>query len=156
MNFDHLNKIHDYWIMEIFPNLSHYMSIGSFDDYLKQMSFLPSCKWLKESNQVKVLRVPFTVDPAQFSKEYQKHCVAYCCPTKPEDGMHRVIYQISPTLHIEAAVWAWVANERVWSYLSIFSCFKEEKELLEFFTKIAGMRCTGDTEEKPVRGFGGI
>lgn len=156
MNYDHLNKVHDYWVKEILPNLSHHIAINSFDDYLKQMSILPCGKWLKEFDSVKIVRVPFSVDPAEFSKVYKEHCVAYCCPSKPEDGLHRIIYQLSPTFHIESAVWIWVENEIVQSYMSLFICFKDREELLKFFDAVLPMRRTGNTEENPMTGFAGL
>lgn len=156
MNYDHLNNIHDYWVKEIFPNLSHHMAISSFDDYLKQISLLSEVKWLREFNSVKFLRIPFMVDPASFSNVYKNQCVAYCCPSDSKDGLHRVIYQISPTLHLEAALWIWVENENVCSYMSLFTCFKEEKELSKFFNDILPMRRMGNTEENPMSGFAGL
>lgn len=141
---------------EVFPNLTHHMAITSFDDYLKQMSFLPCCKWLGEIDLVKIIRVPFTLDPAEFTKQYKKHCVAYACPAKPEDGVHRIIYQISPTLHIEAALWIWIENKQLQSYLSMFVCFKDDKELMKFLKDVLPMRRTGDTEEHPMKGFAGL
>lgn len=156
MNYNHLNKIHDYWVKEIFPNINHHMAIASFDDYLKQMSILPSGKWLKDFSLVKVLRGSFVVDPAKFTKLYDDYCVAYCCPSKPEDGIHRIIYQISPTLHIEAALWIWVENETIHSYMSMFYCFKDKEELTRFFLEIMSIRREGNTEENPMSGFGGM
>lgn len=156
MNYDHLNKVHDHWVNDVFPNLSHHMAITSFDDYLKQISVLPCGQWLRELDSVKILRVPFVVNPEKFSSAYKKQCVAYCCPSKPEDGMHRIIYQISPTLHIETAYWAWIEEEKVQSYMSMFACFQCEKELIKFFKDITPMRREGNTEEKEKGGFAGL
>ena len=156
MDYDKLNQVHDYWVEEIFPHLSHHMAISSFDDYLKRVSFLPACHWLREMNLIKVLRVPFVVDPAKFVFTYKKHCVAYACPAKAEDGVHRIIYQISPTLHLEAALWVWVENKDTNAYLSMFICFKEDKELIKFFTEVTPIRKTGNTEENKLKGFAGF
>jgi hypothetical protein len=156
MNYDHLNKVHDYWVKDVFPHLSHHMAITSFDDYLKQMSLLPSGKWLKDFDGVKVLRVPFVVDPVEFIKAYKPNCVAYCCPSDPKDGIHRVIYQLSPKLHVEAAFWAWVEEEKVQSYISMFVCFNDDKELSKFFKQLESMKREGNTEERDKTGFAGL
>lgn len=158
MNYDNLNQVHEYWAAEIFPHLQHQMAITSFDDYLKKISFLPSFKWIRDFDSIKLLRVPFVVDPSAFAKQYKKHCVAYCCPSKPEDGLHRIIYQISPTLHIEGGVWIWIeADKQIHSYLSMFACFQEEKEVIKFFESIYPLRRTGDTEDTSTKsGFGGL
>jgi len=156
MNYDNLNQVHDYWISNIFPYLTHHLPISSFDDYLKRVSFLPSCKWLRDLDEVKILRVPFLVDPSLFAEKYKKQCVAYACPSKPEDGIHRVVYQISLTLHVETAIYIWMESKMVQSYMAMFVCFKDEKELKKFFEDITYMRRTGDTEENPNKGFAGM
>lgn len=156
MNYDHLNQIHEYWVNKIFPNLHHYMPLTSFEDYLKRMSFIPSGKWLSDMDSVKILRVPFVVDPSSFSEMYKKHCVAYGCPAKPEDGVHRIVYQISPTLHVEGAVWIWIESKQVQSYMSLLVCFKEEKELKTFLEHIGSIKRRGDTEDNPNKGFAGM
>ena len=156
MNYDNLNQVHDYWVEDIFPHLNHNMAISSFDDYLKRLSSLPSCKWLRDINSIKVLRAPFVVDPVKFATAYKKYCVAYACPAKPEDGMHRIIYQISPTLHLEGGLWIWVENKEIQSYLSMFVCFKDDKELIKFFTDVTPFRREGNTEENKMKGFAGF
>lgn len=157
MNYDYLNKIHEHWINDIFPHLSHHMTVNSFDDYLKKISFLKCGKWLKDFDDVKLIRVPFTCDPAEFTSQLKDHCVAYCCPTKPEDGMHRIIYQISPTLHVEAALTMWVEREELQSFISMFICFQNEKELKKFLDKMYKIKRSGDTSDKSDKsGFAGF
>lgn len=148
MNYDYLNKVHEYWITEIFPHLSHHLTLSSFDDYLKRMAFLPSGKWLRDYDAVKLVRIPFACNPSEFVLKLKKHCVSYCCPAKPEDGIHRIIYQISPTLHVEAALTIWVDKNDVQSFISMFACFHDEKELIKFLEKMYEIRRTGDTEDR--------
>lgn len=149
MNYNHINYISDYWEKHIFPNLHHHMMVSSFNDYLKVMSGLPSCAWMQES--IKSTRIPFVVDPNKFVKEYANKCVAYANTNKPEDGLQRIIYQISPTLHLETALYVWVENEEVNAYLAMLACFKTEKELKHFFDDIRPMKMTGDTEETRIK-----
>ena len=152
MNYDHLNKISDYWSDKILPHLTCYFSIQSFDDYLKEFSFGNSGQWLRYLNKVRLQKALFVVDPEQFVKKYAGHCITHSTPAKPEDGFHRFIYQISPTLHVEGALWVWIEHELVQAHMSLFSCFKDEKEYLKFIRDIHSIRKSGNTEDKPVAG----
>jgi hypothetical protein len=133
------------------------MTVASFDDYLKRFSFLPSGKWLREMESVKVLRIPFSCDAPMFSSVFKKNCIAYCCPSDPEEGFHRAIYQISPTLHLEAAFWIWIQNEESQSYVSIMCCFQQERELEKFMHKICEYKKVGNTDDRSgTSGFAGL
>lgn len=153
MNYNHLNTTHEYWENELFPHLQHNFVVSSFDDYLKRFASLPSGKWLRDMESIKLLRIPFVVDPSQFLKTYKKNCVTYCTPTKVEDGVHRIIYQISPTLHIETALWMWIEKNVLNSYLSMFACFHNDLEIKKFFASIDSMKRTGDTDSAVSSGF---
>jgi len=98
--------------------------------------------------KVKLARVPFAVIPKDFVKKYEAHCVTYNAPSKPEDGLQRVIYQLSPTLHFEASFWVWVENKLVHSYVMVFVCYNEEKEYLDFVDDLYTLRREGNTEDK--------
>lgn len=148
MNYDHLNQVHEYWRNDIFPHLVHRYPVVSFEDYLRRFSFLPSCKWIQKMERVKLARVPFAINPQEFVKKYKSHCITYNTPAKPEDGIQRVIYQMSPTLHFEAGLWVWIENKVVNSYIMIFVCYNEEKEYLSFIDELYSMRRTGNTEDK--------
>jgi hypothetical protein len=153
MNYEHLNEIYTYWRKELFPLLSHNFQINSFDDYLKRMSFLPSCKWLNDFEFVKIQRLGFAVDAKKFFKKYKDNCVTYIMPIKPEDGMQRIIYQFSPTLHAEAAIWIWMENDVVNSYVSMMLCFNDSKEYLELADQLWKIKKDGNTEDKQTVGF---
>lgn len=157
MNYDHLNTVYDFWRKDVLPNLSHHLSIDSFNEYLKRFSFLPSGKWLQRMELVKLNRIGFAVDCAKFVKKYEPYCVAYNAPVKPEDGLQRIIYQISPTLHLEMTLWIWVENEKLQQYGTIFACYNDEKEFLSFVDGLyAKMRQTGDTTKIETPGFAGF
>jgi len=151
MNYNHCNKVHEFWREDIFPKLVHRHTFGSFDNYLRELSFLPSCKWIKELEKVKFSRVAFAVDPIKLVEQFEKQCVTYNVPVKAEDGVQRVIYQVSPTLHFEAAFWIWVEHELINSYASVFVCYHDEKEYLKFVDDLWNIRREGNTEEKPTR-----
>lgn len=157
MNYEHLTKMHNRWKDDFFPYIDHSITVTSFDDYLKKMSFLPPCKWLRDLDQIKILRIQFACDPSKFAKHYQEKCVAYCSPARQEDGFQRIIYQISPTLHVEAAYWSWVENENAQAHLTLMAYFHDTKEFTEFLDTVYEFRCTGNTEDKPTpTGFAGF
>jgi len=149
MNYDQLNKIHDYWRKDILPHLIHQHTVNSYDDYLRKLSFLPSFKWLKDMEKVKINRVLFAIDPHKLIKKYKSQCITYNAPAKPEDGLMRVIYQLSPTLHMEVGIWVWIEHEIVQSYASAFVCYNEEEDFLKLSDDLYKMRREGNTEEKP-------
>ena len=151
MNYDQLNKIELYWRKKLLPSLSHQYTTTSFDDYLRRFAFLPSGKWLRDLEVVRLARTFFPIDEEKFVKKYKDHCVTYNAPMKPEDGLQRVIYQISPTLHAEMAIWIWVEYDIVQSYGCIFACYNNEEEYHNFCNEIWKMRKEGDTEEKPMK-----
>lgn len=148
MNYDHVNKVHEYWRETIFPNLQHHFCAASFDDYLKKFSFIPSGKWIQKLEKVKLNRIPIVVDPKQFVEKYKPYCVTYNAPVRPEDGIQRAIYQLSPTLHFEAAFWIWVEKNEVQSYVACFACYNDEKEYLKLVDDLWELRREGDTTEK--------
>lgn len=148
MNYDHLNQVHEYWRNKIFPHLVHNYTSSSFDDYLRKFSFLPHGKWIKDVEKVKMNRIPIAFDPEAFVKKYKKHCVTYNAPIKPEDGLQRAIYQLSPTLHSELALWAWVEHNQLQSYAVAFACYHSEDEYLEYVDDLWKIRREGNTEEK--------
>ena len=148
MNYDHSNKVHVFWRENILPHLAHRFTVQSFDDYLKKFSFLPSGKWLKDFDNVNVARVVFAMDPEKLVRKYTKQCIAHNFPAKPEDGMQRVIYQLSPTLHMEVAIWVWVEHEELNSYAAAFICYHNNAEYLKVLDDMYEMRRTGNTEDK--------
>ena len=103
--------------------------------------------------KVKFSRVAFAVDPVKLVEQYEKQCVTYNLPVKAEEGVQRVIYQISPTLHFEVSFWIWVEQEIVNSYASVFVCYHDEKEFLELVDNLWEIRREGNTEEKSNLGF---
>lgn len=154
MNYDNLNKVYNYWHNEILPNLKHVFNSVSFEEYLKRFAWLPSGKWIKDGEMVKINRTGFAIDPVKFTKKYKYNCVGYFTPLKPEDGVQRIIYQITPTLHVELALWIWVEHDILNSYGSTLICYHNEKEYFEFVNELYKIRRTGNTEEKqPRAGF---
>lgn len=154
MNYDHLNTVYDFWRKDILPNLTHTFTVDSFNEYLKRFSFLPSGKWLRDMEKVKLNRIGFAIDCKKFSKEYKDYCVAYNAPVKPDDGLQRIIYQISPTLHVEMAMWIWVEHKELQQYGGIFACYNDEQEFLNFVDELyRKMRKKGNTEDTNNPGF---
>jgi len=157
MNYDHLNNVYEFWRKDILPNLTHAFTVDSFNEYLKRFAFLPSGKWLKEMDRVKLNRIGFAVDSEKFVKKYREYCVAYNAPVKPEDGLQRIIYQISPTLHVEIAIWIWMENKELQQYGGIFACYNDEQEFLVFVDELyKKMRKKGNTEDAANPGFAGF
>lgn len=105
-------------------------------------------------DKVKLNRIGFAVDCKKFVEELKSKCVAYNAPMKPEDGLQRIIYQISPTLHLEVAVWIWVENKELQQYASVFAAYHDEEEFLKFVDDIyKRLRKTGNTEAVDKPGF---
>ena len=157
MNYDHLNNVYEFWRKDMLPNLTHVFTVDSFNEYLKRFAFCPSGKWLLDMEKVKLNRIGFAVDCKKFVKEYKECCVAYNAPVKPEDGLQRIIYQISPTLHGEIAVWIWMENKELQQYGGIFACYHDEAEFLEFVDELyRNMRKKGNTEDVANPGFSGF
>lgn len=152
MNYDNLNKVYNFWREKLLPHLTQNFSVNAFDVYLRQFSFLPAGKWLRDMEMIKFNRIGFAIDPEKFLKKFKSCCVAYNPPIKPEDGIQRIIYQISPTLHAEVIVWAWIEHDILHSYASCSVCYHEEKEYFKFVDDLyQKMRRTGNTEENPTR-----
>ena len=157
MNYDQLNQVYDFWRKDILPNLSHKFTVDSFNEYLKRFSFLPSGKWLKDMEKVKLNRIGFAVDSKKFAKQYKDCCVAYNAPMKPEDGLQRIIYQISPTLHVESSLWIWIEKNELQQYTSLFAAYHDEEEFLVFVDDLyKKMRKEGNTEDALTKGFAGL
>lgn len=154
MNYDNLNKIHEYWWQNLMPTFQHLFTVTSFDEYLKRFSFLPSGNWLRQYEKIKLTRTPFLIDSAKFAEKYKKYCVTYNSPMKSEDGIQRAIYQLSPTLHLEAGYWIWVENEEVQAYASVFCCYHDETEYADFIEELYEIRQEGDTEKDSKRPVG--
>lgn len=156
MNYTHLNRLHEHW-----QSLSHYFThnftVTSFEDYIRKISFLPSCKWIQHMDSVKATRTLFVVDPEKFSKKYSKYCVTYNNPLKPEEGYQRVIYQMSPTLHVEAVFFGWMEHDNINSYVGTLSYYNDEKEYASFIKEMYKIKLEGNTEDKPKpSGFAGF
>lgn len=150
MNYDHCNKIFDFYRKHIFPHFTSNFSVASFDEYLRRFSYIPQGKWLRDMEKVKVSRVSVGLDPEKLVKKFKHHCVTYNSPLKPDEGYQRAIYQVSPTLHFEMSVWIWIQHEEVQSYALIIVCYNDEKEYTEFVDTICKFRREGNTEDKPL------
>ena len=155
MNYTHLSETHTYWMDNIFPHLSHNFQAGTFEHYLGRFAYLPSGKWLKDAEKVKTSRITVALDPIALVKKYKSVCVTYNTPAKPEEGVVRVIYQVSPTMHMEAAFWIWVENNVVQSYAMVFACYNNEKEYLSLLKDLRPLYRSGDSADKPNNGFFG-
>lgn len=154
MNYDHVNKTYEYW-MKLRPLLTQRFQVSSFDDYLKKLSFCKSYKWLRDMETVKIARPPLAIDPEGFLELHKDKCIAFLPPLRPEDGMGRIIFQISPTLHVETVVLAWVENNTLQSYLALVICHRDDEELFSFLASLNHLRRSGNTEERNT-GFHGM
>lgn len=150
MNYDHLNITADYWLNELRPHTRCLLQVNSFDEYLKQMSFLPSGKWLRDREDVKLSRPPIALDPVKFVTNYKNKCVTILPPLRPEDGLLRIIYQFSPEFHAETALITWVEHNVLQSYFAIVCCYKNEKEFQSIMGELKDIRRTGNTEDRGV------
>lgn len=157
MNYNQLNQTYDYWRKEIAPHLVNHFNVINFEEYLKRFAYTPHGRWIRDGIMVKISRIGFAIDPEKFLAKYKSQCITYNSPIKAEDGVQRIIYQISPTLHIELALWIWIEHEVVQSYGSVFVCYNNHDEYLKFLDELYKLRRTGNTEDKPTQaGFSGM
>lgn len=160
MNYDHLHMTYDFWANDIRPLVQHRMQIPTFDAYLKEFSLTKSGKWLRMGTDIHIVRPPMALDPIAVGKKYEKNCVTFNAPSRPEEGMGRIIYQFSPTIHGEGWVFAWVENNTLNSYLTFLFCYNNEKEFTDLLTELQPLRRTGNTEERSTGfhpgGFAGL
>ena len=147
MNYNHLNKISEYVQTNLLPHFESRLTVQSFEDYLKRFSGIPRGRWMRDLDSLQISRTIFAVDPSALAEQYKPHCVAHLTPMKPDEGAHRVIYQMSPTLHFEMAVLLWVEHDVVNSFASVTACYKNMKEYLEFCSEIWKLRRTGNTAD---------
>lgn len=154
MNYTNTNKVYDYWKNNIRPYVHHNFTVASFDDYLKKIAGLPSFKWLFDMESVRFGKLGFAVDTEKFLKTYENKCVTFLSPMKVEEGIQKIIYQITPTIHIDVSVWAWLEHNEVYSYSSLLACYHSDKEFIKFTDKLLDIRKDGNTEDKP-KGFSG-
>lgn len=150
MNYNHTNKVFEYYRKKIFPALSHRFPTLSFDAYLQRFSFLPSGKWLRDFESVKVARHQVPIDPEKLIKKYKENCVSHFVPGKPEEGIVKVVYQLSPTLHFETSIWIWIEHETVQSYAYNIICYNNPEEYLDFIDDLWKIRKEGNTDDKPM------
>ena len=153
MNFDHTNKVSDYFRDNIWPHMSNNFSASDFAGYLSSISELPSCKWLQ--TEMRAFPVNYFIDPHKFIKKYEKRCVTFLGTSDVRDGAMQIIYQISPTFHVLARLYHWIEQEEVKSYLMITAAFKDMKEFSKFFDENKDLRLVGNTEERAT-GFAGF
>ena len=154
MNYDHLNTVYEFFRKDVLPNLTHSFNVDSFNRYLNLFSFLPSGKWLRDIEKAKLSRIDFAVDCKKLVRELKDKCVAYNTPIKPEDGRQRIIYQISPTLHIEVTVWIWMEQKDYSNMPRVLAAYNDEQEFLRWVDDIyKRMRKRGNTEDVNNPGF---
>jgi hypothetical protein len=155
MNYDHVNKTYEHWT-KLRSSLTHKFQANSFDDYLKKFSFCKSGRWLREMESVKTARPPFAVDSEAFLKLYGEKSITFFPQNRPEDGMMRAVFQISPTLHVEGVFLAWVENNTLQSYMELEACHRDDDELFSFLKSLEDIKRKGNTEERNTGFMGGM
>jgi len=155
MNYDHIHMTYEFWDTNIRPNIRQLAPLQTFDFYLKEFSLTNSGKWLRDSVNVKLFRPPIAIEPETFLSKYKDKCVVYNPPFKPEEGQGRIIYQLSPTFHMETTFWAWIENNVLHSYGSCFICYTNDEELKTFLDDIKPFMRKGNTEDRN-SGFAGL
>ena len=153
MNYNHINEVNDHWEQNINAYLHNRFNVSSFSEYIKCISNLKTFNWVKDVDSFKMIVANTPVDIKKFVTQYEDKCITYYKPPKPEEGYFRIIYQISPTLHIETPCWIWSENDEVHSYLMFVSLYKHREEYDEFMSEIKKIRKEGDTNKKNHAGF---
>lgn len=156
MNYDHINQIHDFVEKEYRPLLRNIYQAPSFQDYLRKLSYTKPLKWLRDIDEVKFARPMIALDPIQFATINQAKCVTAYPPAKPDEGVLRAIYQLSPSFHVETVLWAWVENNILNHYLTFIACYKNAEEYTKFVADVEPIRRSGNTEQRQGPGFSGL
>lgn len=154
MNFDHVNKMSDFYREKMLPHLRSQLHVTDFGNYLSRMCETPSGKWLK--TDLKAFPLSYCINPVEFAKKYVKKCVTFLGTSNPQDGNLLIIYQITPTLHVLARLYQWIEHDgEVRAYLMVTCAYRDHDEYLTFFDDNKTLRLEGDTEKR-VAGFGSL
>lgn len=153
MNYDHINQIHDFLEKEYRPLLRSVYAAPSFQEYLRKLSYTKTLKWLRDIDQVKFSRPQMALDPIAFAKKFQNKCVSAFPPGKPEEGVYKAIYQLSPSFHMESVLWAWVENNVLNNYVTFIACYQDDDDYSKVITELEPLRRTGNTEQRSNTGF---
>lgn len=144
MNFTQINDVGNF-INKHLKYLHNHITCKSMDDYLNEIHFLKKFAWLKECHTV--MRSHALYKTEDFLKRFEKKCVSVYSPRTPEDGILKIIYQISPTIHLEASLFAWFEVNEVYSYIYFVAMFNNINEYIELLDSIKDIQQFGQTGE---------
>jgi len=155
MNFDHCNKTYEYIKTKLFPHVTIRANFIKFEDYLTAFSELPSGKWLRNEKSVILMRTHFLMNTEEFAKDYAKYCVSfYFIGDDPTKITYRIIYQVSPELHLEVFVFTWMEKETVFSFAIANVVMKYSNKFIDFLKTLEKYKLTGNTSDaSPLPGF---
>ena len=147
MNYDQYSDIEKHYTNKIYPHLHQRFNTISFVEYLKYISYCSTFKWVKSPDTCYLTHFKIPIDAEKFVAKYEDKCVNFYSPMKPEDGYMRIIYQISPTLHMEMGYWIWMETHTIHSYLMPVICYSNRKEYDNFKLSIQKFIKIGDTQD---------
>lgn len=151
MNYDHVNKVSDYFRNKIAPHLRSYVNISDFGDYLTKIAHTKSCRWMRQD--LRAFPITYFVDPEKFFDKYGNKCIAYTGSTDPREGAMQIVFQLSPEFHVLARLYNWIEKEEVKAYLMLTVVFRNHDDFVEFFDSNKEIRLTGNTEANQHIGF---
>ena len=151
MNYDHVNKISDYFRDVITPHLTSRIGVSDFGDYLTKIAGSPSFRWMR--HELRAFPINYFVDPEKFMKKHAKSCVGYAGSSEPREGAMQVVFQLSTEFHVLARLYNWVEKEEVKAYFMLTVVYRNHKDFTEFFDDNKELRLTGNTDDKGHVGF---
>ena len=148
MNYDDVNKLSEYLIKEIFPLINSCRYYKNFAEYLDDFKRTKSGRWMRTQSFLGFFPLVYFVDPAKFLERHKNNIVCFCPSEKPEDGTMSVILQISPEFHVSGRIYAWIENNRINSYITPLTMFKDVKDYLQFSKDNEDLKRIGNTQER--------
>lgn len=149
LTYNQRNLIHSHWTTKVLPNLQNSFSVPSFEDYLRRLAGVPSFHWIRDMENMNIIRSHILCDAEKFSERYTKHCVTYGSPANPDHGFCRAIYQINPRLHLEALYDAYFPNstDELHFCAQFLLCYENFKDLKKFFADIDDIKLEGEPQK---------
>ena len=151
MNYDHVNKISDYFRDVITPHLTSRIGISDFGDYLTKIAASPSFRWMR--HDLRAFPINYFVDPDKFLTKYSKKCVGYAGSSDAREGAMQIVFQVSPEFHVLARLYNWIEKEEVKAYLMLTVVYRNHEDFTEFFDDNKAIRLSGNTDNKGHVGF---
>jgi hypothetical protein len=148
MNYDQVNKLSDYILDEVIPLLHITHSYTGFGEYVDSFRRTKSGRWMKKYSIIPLFPATYCVNTVEFLTRFNKQMVCFYGNERPEDGMLGLIFQFTPTLHMNGKLYIWFEHEKVNSYIAPQILFDDIKEYLKFVNDNKDLKMLGNTQDR--------